>query len=175
MKIWFRIGPDRGNEQDGPQPPERYCSPDRKMRFLHPGRFSGARLVRPFTLKICEGGRFRGTRLLPAHPLVPRPLLLREHGVKSPTRLAESEQLSGNSTRFWSKSRSYRKQNIKALLPGATTTCKRSHFSAHLCPPFESQMIQRSAAFASAALRAGRVLFLPGETATNGLHRTHPE
>ena len=28
MKIWFRIGPDRGNEQDGPQPPARYSPAD---------------------------------------------------------------------------------------------------------------------------------------------------
>jgi hypothetical protein len=26
MKIWFRIGLGRDNEQDGPQPPERYSS-----------------------------------------------------------------------------------------------------------------------------------------------------
>jgi hypothetical protein len=26
MKIWFRIGADQGNEQDRPQPPERYSS-----------------------------------------------------------------------------------------------------------------------------------------------------
>jgi hypothetical protein len=48
------------------------------------------------------------------------------------------------STRFWSKSRSYRKQTVKPLLPGATTTCR------------------------DLALR--RVLLLPGEIATNELY-----
>src|SRR5450631_4513478 len=100
MKIWFRIGPDRGSEQDGPQPPERYCSAHTTVRFLDPTRFSGA-------------------RRLPAHPPAPIPLLPRKRGLKSGTNLSESGRLSDISTRFWSKSRSLRKQTIKPLLPGS--------------------------------------------------------
>src|ERR1700677_4248578 len=86
MKSWFRIGPDQGNEQDGPQPPERYSSADPTVRFLDPftvlaltaegricegSRFSGARFLRPFTPlaltrkgRLCEGGRFSDVRFL---------------------------------------------------------------------------------------------------------------
>jgi hypothetical protein len=62
MKIWFRIGPDRGNEQDGPQPPERYCSADSTVRFLDPFTL----LALPKEGNTCEGSRFSRARLLQA-------------------------------------------------------------------------------------------------------------
>jgi hypothetical protein len=43
----------------------------------------------------------------------------------------EITQFSGISTRFWSKSRSYRKQTTKPFLPGATTACSDTAFSSN--------------------------------------------
>src|SRR5271156_2909278 len=100
MKIWFRIGPDRGSEQDGPQPPERYISAHTTVRFLDP--FTVLALTRKGST--CEESRFGGGHQLRALPLAPKPLLPRHPGLKSGTKLAESGQFSGISTRFWSKS-----------------------------------------------------------------------
>ncbi len=121
MKIWFRIGPDRGNEQDGPQPPERYSSAHSTVRFLDP--FTLLALTKEGN--ICEGSRFSGARLSQAQPLAPTPLLSRQHRAKSSAKLGESEQLSDISNRFWPKYRSYRKQTIKPCLTGSRI--------AHMC------------------------------------------
>src|ERR1700732_1968252 len=112
MKIWSRIGPEQGNEQAGPLPPERYRSANPNMRFL-----------RRFTVSIRERGRFSGARPLQAHPpsrqTVPTakkfreiPLsgfltVQRDLRLRSRTRDAH---FSGISNRFWPKNRSYRKQ-----------------------------------------------------------------
>ena len=78
------------------------------------------------------------------------------------------------STRFWSKSRSCRKQTIRPLLPGATTTRVHSHFSAHL-PAV--QILDDSAKRIVRVRRSScwTCAILAGEIATNGLHRTYPE
>src|SRR5580700_3758284 len=50
MKIWFRIGPDQGNdqggEQDEPRPPERYSSADPTVGFVDPFTVAGGRAFR---------------------------------------------------------------------------------------------------------------------------------
>ena len=115
MKIWFRIGPDRGNERDGPQPPERYSSAHSTVRFLDP--FTVLALTGEGST--CEGSRSSGAPRLRALPLAPKPLLPRRPGLKFATNLSEIREFSDISTRFWSKSRSYRKQTIKPLLPGS--------------------------------------------------------
>jgi uncharacterized protein YqeY len=144
MKIRFRIGPDRGSEQDGPQPPERYSSADPAVRFLD-----------PFTLlaftkegNICEGSRFSGARLLQAQPVAPTPLLSRQHRAKCSAKLGESEQFSGKSNRNWLKNRSYRKQTIKPCLTGARTAHSDSRFSRdfaslHTAGPDEGRQLSR--------------------------------
>jgi hypothetical protein len=115
MKSWFRIGPDRGNEQDGPQPPERYSSAHSTVRLLDP--FTVLALTGEGST--CEGSRSSGAPRLRALPLAPKPLLPRRPGLKFATNLSEIREFSDISTRFWSKSRSYRKQTIKPLLPGS--------------------------------------------------------
>jgi len=126
MKIWFRIGLGQGSGQDGLQSPKRYCPAHSMDRFLDPARFSGARFLRPFTLlaprrkgKICEGGRFSGSRRPPRCPLAPTLLPPRHPGLKPGTSLGESGRFSDISNRFWPKNRSYRKQTIKPRLTGA--------------------------------------------------------
>ncbi len=115
MKIWFRIGPDRGNEQDGPQPPERYSSAHPTVRFLDP--FTVLALTGEGST--CEGSRFSGARRLRALSLAPIPLLPRHPGLKSAANLSEIRQFPDISNRFWSKSRSHRKQTIKPPLTGS--------------------------------------------------------
>jgi hypothetical protein len=114
---------------------------------------------------------------------------------RTSTRLALSDYREGfappdcASTRFWSKSRSCRKQTIKPLLPGATTTCSDLAFLALFSNnvaksdrerrrPNGTKLFHSPAAKSSVRVRhlyVGRMLLLPGETATNGVHRTHPE
>jgi uncharacterized protein len=124
MKIWFKIGPDRGNEQDGPQPPECYSSADPTVRFLDP--FTVLALTREGST--CEGARLSGARLLRALPLAPIRLLPRHPGLKSGTKLGESGQLSDISNRFCPKNRSYRNQRIKPRLTGSRIACSGSRF-----------------------------------------------
>jgi hypothetical protein len=171
MKIWFRIGPDRGNEQDGPQPPERYCSAHSTVRFLDP--FTVLALTKEGN--ICEGSRFSGARLLQAQPVAPTPLLSRQHRAKSSARLGESEQFSDKSNRNCPKNRSHRKQTIKPCLTGARIGHSDSRFSRDFasiypaCPDdgrelsrrrmlsrnplFESRMLQRDVQFSSSSTR----------------------
>ena len=125
MKICFRIGPDQGREQNGPQPPARYSSAHTAVRFLDP--FTVLALIGEGST--CEGSRFNGARRLRALPLAPIPLLPRQHRAKSSTKLGESEQLSDKSNRNWPKYRSYRKQTIKPCLTGARTAQCRARFS----------------------------------------------
>jgi hypothetical protein len=144
MKIWFRIGPDRGNEQDGPQPPERHSSAHSTVRFLD-----------PFTLlaptkegNTCEGSRFSGARLLQAQPVAPTLLLSRQRRAKSSAKLAQSEQFSDESNRNWPKYRSYRKQTIKPCLTGARTVHSGSRFSRNFASvssacPYEGSELSR--------------------------------
>jgi hypothetical protein len=101
MKIWFMIGADQGNEQDGPQPPERYSSAHSTVRFLDP--FTLLALTKAGN--ICEGSQFSRASLLQAHPVAPTPLLSRKHRPKSNAKLAESEQFSEKSNRNWPKNR----------------------------------------------------------------------
>jgi hypothetical protein len=173
MKIWFRIGPDQGNERNGPQSPTRYNSAHPTVRFLDPVRFSGA-------------------RLLQAQPVAPTPLLSRQHRAKSGIKLGEIGQLSDISIRHSPKYRSHRKQTIKPCLTGARIAHCDSHFSRDFaslycaCPGISARF-----SHAFCARRGGRdsglrqplggrppwrtCAILAGETATNGLHRTHPE
>ena len=144
MKIWFRIGPDRGNEQDGPQPPERHSSAHSTVRFLD-----------PFTLlaltnegNICEGSRFSRARVLQAQPVAPTPLLSRQHRAKSSAKSGENEQFSDKSNRNWPKKRSYRKQTVKPRLTGARTAHSGSRFTrnfASLYPgcPYDGRELSR--------------------------------
>jgi hypothetical protein len=130
MKIWFMIGADQGNEQDGPQPPERYSSAHSTVRFLDP--FTLLALTKAGN--ICEGSQFSRASLLQAHPVAPTPLLSRKHRPKSNAKLAESEQFSEKSNRNWPKNRSYRKQTIKPCLTGARTAHSHSRFSRNFAP-----------------------------------------
>jgi hypothetical protein len=133
MKIWSRIGPDQGNEQDGPQPPERHRSANPKVRFL-----------RPLTVSIREGGRFSGARPLLAQPpsrqTVPTAKKFREiplfgsqtvqRDARSASRaLSRDVQFCDVSNRFWRKNRSYRKQTTKPCLTGARTAIGDARFS----------------------------------------------
>ena len=154
MKIWFRIGPDQGSEQDGPQPPERYSSADPTVRSLD-----------PFTVSTCEGSRSSGARRLRAHPPAPILLLPRDPGLKSATNLSEIRQFSDISTRFWAKSRSYRKQTIKPLLPGsriARCVTGPLHDSRTLFVPAVASATSDCASLLEDVRRGGRVLSLPG-------------
>ena len=145
MKIWSRIGPDQGNEQDGPQPLERYRSANPNVRFL-----------RPFTVGICEGGRFSGARPLQAHPPSRQTLptakkfreiplsgfltVQRDARLRSRTRDAH---FSGISNRFWPKNRCYRKQTIKPCLTGARTHIRRFGFLALFADKFHASNRRR--------------------------------
>jgi hypothetical protein len=205
MKIWFRIGPDQGNEQDGPQPPERYRS--------------------TFTVSICEGGRFNWVRSLQARPpsrqTVPTAKIFREIPlagfltVQRDTRLASrtlsrGAHFSGISNRFWCENRNYRKQTIKPFLTGARTAIRDLRFLTLFIDSFaisdhrrwlrtrrffqpgrttstrfwsksrsyRKQMVKPLLPGATTTCRdlaLRRMLLLPGEIATNELHRTHPE
>jgi hypothetical protein len=115
MKIWFRIGPDRGSEQDGQQPLEHYRSAHSTVRFLDP--FTLLALTKDGN--IYEGSRFSGARLLQAQPVAPTPLLSRQHRAKSSAKLGENDQFSDESNRNWPKKRSCRKQTSKPCLTGA--------------------------------------------------------
>ena len=162
MKIWFRIGPDQGNEQDGPQPPERYSSADASVRFLD--RFTLLALTKEG--RICEGSRFSGVWLPrstlssvspptknPADHSLPRgavshlinglrqgtasavPHSAQDSGVSTPeacevNRPTVNQAGSGHSplairhfsrisNRNWPKDRSYRKKTGKPCLTGA--------------------------------------------------------
>ncbi len=143
MKIWFRIGVERGV----PRPPlqcRAAANANAEVRFLHPGRFSGARFLRPFTLlaptsegSSCEGERssearlsrprrisrerFRqadragGTRLSAALPDTQKAAPATRKLLKNERFFA---QWAPTSNRFWDKNRSYTKQRTKPRLTG---------------------------------------------------------
>jgi hypothetical protein len=147
MKIWSRIGPDQGNEQAGPLPPERYRSANPNVRFL-----------RPFTVSIRERGQFNGARPLQAQPpsrqTVPTAKKFREiqlsgfvtvqRDVRLASRtLSRDVHFSGISNRFWPKNRSYRKQTIKPCLTGARTHIRRFGFLALFADKFHASNRRR--------------------------------
>ena len=81
------------------------------LRLLHPGCFSGTRFPRDFA------------SVYPACPdegreLSRKGMLSRDPLFESRT-LQQDVRFSSSSTRFWSKSRSHRKQTIKPFLPGS--------------------------------------------------------
>jgi len=179
MKIWFRIGPDRGNEQDGPQPPERYSSAHSTVRFLDPLTV----LALTGEGSICAGSRFSGAHQLRAVPLAPKPLLPRHPGLKSGTNLSEIRQFPDISNRFWRKNRSYRKQTTKPCLTGSriarsdarTLHDFRAEVSEHprtcpvqpthislVPPPRNTARGPRTTSSLEDVRRSGRVLSLPG-------------
>ena len=182
MKIRFRIGAGQNDDEDGPQPPERYCSARSTIRFLDPARFTGSPFWRPFTPlalmrkgRVSEAGRFCGASRLRALPVAPMPLLPPHPVLKSGTKLGESEQLSDISIRHKPKYRSDRKQTIKPCLTGARTSNSDSRFSRDFPslylaypdegkelsrrgmpsrnPLFESRMLQQDARFSSSSNR----------------------
>ena len=161
MKIWFRIGPDQGREQNGPQPPARYSSAHTAVRFLDP--FTVLALIGEGST--CEGSRFNGARRLRALPLAPKPLLPRYSARKSGTNLSEIRQSSAISNRFLLKNRSYRKQTIKPCLTGsriARCVTGSLHDSRTLFVPAVASAASASASLLEDVRRGGRVLSLPG-------------
>jgi hypothetical protein len=119
MKIEFRIGAEQG----GPRPPE--------YRLANGSRQGTA-------LAVPDSSQDSGVHALVAEAT---PEVLREislpttYGPSSiPQTLPTTEnpreimQFSRISTRFWPKSRSYRKQTIKPCLPGARTAFSDSRF-----------------------------------------------
>jgi len=105
--------------------------------------------------------RFSVSPPLPAQPMS----LRRVPTTKSPReieRLYRSDHTTSN--RNWPTNRSCRRQAIKPCLTETRTASSDMRFLHHF---LRQQDVRQS-------LRR-RVLLLPGETATNGLHRTHPE
>ena len=143
MKIWSRIGADQGNEQSGPQPPERYCSADTKARA---GDFLRRGAVRRRSAAV-DCARFRAaeqryplvnTRST-AHVAYSRKFQVGPTGQKTsstPKKRRENPQISGISNRFWPKNRSYRKQTIKPCLTGARMHIKDFDFLALFASEF---------------------------------------
>jgi hypothetical protein len=131
MKMWIGIGA----EQDGEHSPRQHCSANPQLPRSPRGQFSR---YTPPTKPPAEDSLRRGaaccarfsaadqlqsstTRSIPAveswlrfqsQPASPRTSPAAE---KTP----EAARHSGISTRFWPKSRSYRKQTIKPCLPGS--------------------------------------------------------
>jgi hypothetical protein len=130
MKFWFRIGPDQGNEQDGPQPPPSSCAQPAEKRADHFLRRGTARCAR------CSVADKRhplaNTRSIP--PVVPPCQFQAQPSSPkaSPTteKRREIAQFSDISNRFWCKNRSYRKQKTKPCLTGARTHIRHFGFRA---------------------------------------------
>jgi hypothetical protein len=146
-----------------------------------------------------EQRRFSATRPSPAPPASRR----RVSTTEGPREIRRSHASDcTTSTRFCPKSRSYRKQMIKPFLPGATTArCDAPSlltFRVRRSCPDEAREHPRTGAVQATHIslanprrntgrgprntstlkdfrRGARVLLLPEETATNGLHRTYPE
>src|SRR5271163_1292648 len=161
MKIWFRIGADQNNGQDGPQSPERYRSVDSTVRFLAP--FTVLALTGEGST--CEGSRSSEARRLRALPLASTPLLPRHPGLKSGTNLSEIRQFPDISNRFWLKNRSYRKQTIKPCLTGsriAQCAIGSLQDSRTLFVPAAAAATSAPASLLQDVRHTGRVLSLPG-------------
>jgi hypothetical protein len=176
MKIWFRIGAEQGNGQDGSHPPERYRSAHSKARaidFLRRGAVCCAR----FSVSD-QRHPLADTRSLAAVPS-PRKFQARSASPKTfptPEKRRELPHFSGISNRFWPKNRSYRKQMIKPCLTGARTAISdlrllhpgwfsgtrfSRDFASKLSrigmlsrePLFESRMLQRGVQFSDKSNR----------------------
>jgi hypothetical protein len=177
-----------GAKQNGQQPPESRSSTGTKVRFLHPGRSSGARtlqLDRLNTPQLLRRAQISGARLPLTQPASARTFF--------PKNLLKTELVLQCgytvSNRFWLTNRIYRKQKTRPRLTGSRFAYKDFRFSALFTSGFDPRNRKRSPLnrtkisrpnAAKRGVRAchlyvGRMLLLPGETATNGLHRTYPE
>jgi hypothetical protein len=169
MKIWFKIGVG----QDRQQPRQLYSAVGANARFLRPRQSSG----RPFLRARRAGVEDLSLALLNARSAAPATR-------KSPKIAFFSALCTPTSNRKWVKNRCYRKQTTKPSLTGARTHIRDSGFPS-LFPinsspanreprPLNRSKISRPhAAERDVRVRhvyPRRMLLLPGETATNGLH-----
>jgi len=126
MKIWIRIGAERG----GPQPLGCRSSANAEVRFLHPGQTNGVPLSHPRRIsrgRFLQAGWAVGTRLLAARPNT-------QNSAPATRKLLKNERIfakwAPTSNRFWPKNRCYRKQRTKPCLTGARTHIKDFGFLA---------------------------------------------
>src|ERR1700689_297019 len=154
MKICFRIGPDQGSEQAGPQPPERYSS-------AHPTAWSPRSALSSASLRTkspADHSLRRGTACCARcsvarqrYPLaitcsiaaVAHPLKFQARPTSPKTSSATGKrreiiEFYGISNRFWPKNGSYRKQTIKHRLTGAGTHIKDFSFLALFAYRFQA-------------------------------------
>jgi hypothetical protein len=122
MRIRFRIGPEQRNEQGnghgGKQSPPQDC-------LVHPPSSCSPRCLvssrPPPTENPVDHSLRRGTACCARCSTADQchSLAHTRSAVPTTKNCREITQLSGISTRFWSKSRSYRKQKTKPCLPGS--------------------------------------------------------
>ena len=176
MKIWIRIGAERG----GPQPLGCRSSANAEVRFLHPGQTNGVPLSHPRRIsrrRFLQAGRAGGTRLSAALSNTQKVAPATRKSLKNERVFAK---WAPTSNRFWPKNRSCRKQRTKPFLTGARTHISDFGFLALSASTEHRSRTAEHATRTSEHLlkdfrHGARMLLLPGETATNGLHRTHPE
>jgi hypothetical protein len=121
MKIWFRIGAERG----GPQSPARHSPAATKARLS--SLFTLLALTREGS--ICEGARISGVRSLPSGRFSgSEPSLAPPTGFSTAAMIKKSPKIerffakwAPTSNRQWPTNRCYRKQSIKPCLTGTRT------------------------------------------------------
>jgi hypothetical protein len=174
MKFWFRIGA----KQHGQQPRVSRSLAEPKARLWPPGGTSGPLFLPP--------ERFSGMRLSLVPPANPSMAPATRKSLKIARFFAK---WAPTSNRKWAKSRCYRKQMTKPCLTEARTHIRDFGFvtlfpSSLAAANRERRSLRATKFFHPNAAKSGvrvrhlyrrRMLLLRGETATNGLHRTHPE